>query len=75
MAISQVQNGVANGDAVAAAPAELDVCAHTTAILPTCSLQTQASKLTVNLATQLKDVPPAAELKFGQVSSIPSSPR
>ncbi|KAI0695286.1 branched-chain amino acid aminotransferase II [Cerioporus squamosus] len=50
MAISQSQNGAANGDAAVATPAELD-----------------ASKLTINLATQLKTVPPAAELKFGQV--------
>ncbi|KAI0696412.1 aminotransferase [Cerioporus squamosus] len=49
MAISQSQNGAANGDAAVATPAELD-----------------ASKLTINLATQLKTVPPAAELKFGQ---------
>ncbi|KAJ8472937.1 hypothetical protein ONZ51_g8189 [Trametes cubensis] len=52
MAISQTTNGVANGAAVST---------------PVQPAELDASKVVVTLAQELKPIPPATELKFGQV--------
>ncbi|OJT14249.1 Branched-chain-amino-acid aminotransferase, mitochondrial [Trametes pubescens] len=54
MAIQKPSNGVANG-APASAPAQ--------------PAELDASKVTITLAKELKAIPPATELKFGQVMS------